>query len=235
MAASDVLMKTAGGALKGGMSGGPQGAAVGAGLSLATGLLQEFKANKLKKAADSAYPELVDPNQASFLAEMDQKRKSMETGAAFQTGMEAIDSGTEGINQAVARNTNGDVGSTIQSLLMAQRGANNAKNQVLANGQNAQMGYDQMYGGLLNQISARKLQLQLQRSQQNLAEWSKMKQSGNQNTMAGAAGVSSILDSLGGGNSGGGVDQPVIADNLQQIGTNALPVNDISNMALAAV
>lgn len=231
MGAGDVLSKTVNGGMKG-ASMGPEGAAVGAGLSLATGLLQEYKANKLKKQADSAYPDFVDPNQAGFLAEIDQKRKSMDTGAAFQTGMDAVNAGTAGINDSITKNTGGDIGSTIQSLLMAQRGANNAKNQILGQGQQNEMNYDQMYGGLLNQISARKLQLQMQRSQQKLAEWSKMQQSANQNGQAGAAGgASSILDSLGGGGAGG--NPPVTADNMQGVNPGNLPVSDISNMALA--
>ena len=236
MPAADVI----GGTLKGGMSGaalGPEGAIAGAGIGLATGLLQEYKANKLKKAADSAYPGLTDPMQAGFLSELEQKRRSIETGSAFQSGMNTINDQNADTNAAIVKSTGGDVGSTIQSLLQASRGAANAKNQVLAQGQQNQMGYDQMYGSLLNQISARKLQLQMQRSQQNLAEWSKMKQGANQNTQAGIAGFTpSILDKIN--TPGGQTDAAAgtgTAENLSSMNPGVLPTSDISNVALAAV
>lgn len=204
MPVADVLSSTVKGGMSGATMGGPAGAAVGAGLNLATSLFQEIKANKLKNKAESAFPDLVDPNQSAYLAELDQKRKSIETGAAFQSGMDAIDQTTASTQNAITKSTGGDVTSTIQSLLQAARNSGRAKNEVLAQGQNQQFAYNNLYGNLMNQISGRKMQLQMQRSQQNLAEWSKMKQGANQNFQAGAAGgASSLLDGLGGGGQGG--------------------------------
>jgi hypothetical protein len=175
----------ASGALGGlGGSSGP-GASAGAGLSLATSLVQGIQAQRQKKKADAAFPELVDPNQAAFLSELNQKRRSIETGADFAGAMDKINATTAGTQEAITRNTGGDVGGTIQALLQAQNSANSAKNAVIGQGQQQQLAYNNMYGGLLNQISARRLQLQMQRSQQNLGEWAKGQQGTNQNLLAG--------------------------------------------------
>lgn len=195
-----IVGSTAKGA-KAGAAAGPEGAVVGAGLGLATSLIQNIKADKLKRAADNGVPDLVDPNQAAYLAELNQKRKSMDTGADYAAGMDSVDSTTAGTNDAILKATGGDTGGTIQALLQANSSAGNAKNNIIASGQQQRSAYDQMYGGMLNQIAARKMQIQMYQSQQNMAEWAKMKQGANANGMAGAAGAASVA---GGESSGGG-------------------------------
>jgi len=115
---------------KGSGMGSPQ-AALGAGM----GILQNLQAMKLKNQAETAMPGFVDPNQSAFLAELAQKRKSIETGADFAAGMNTIDTTNAGTNEAIVRSTGGDVGGTIQALLQSQGMANQAKNNVLAQGQ----------------------------------------------------------------------------------------------------
>jgi len=156
---------------------------------LATGAVQQIQASKLKKRAESAFPELVDPNQASYLAELNQKRRSIETGADFAAGMQAADTTQASTNDAIVQSSGGDVGGTLQALLQGQRVAGDTKNKVLSEGQQQQFGYDNAYGNMLNQISARKLQLQLLRSNQARAEWAAKQKSASQNLQAGIAGL----------------------------------------------
>lgn len=187
------------------------------GVGLATGALQALQAMKLKKKADAAFPELVDPNQASYLADLNQKRKSIETGADFAEGMRAADSTNAATNDAITRNTGGDTGNTIQALLQSQRVAGDTKNQVLAQGQSQQFDYDTAYGQKLDQIAARRLQLQLARSSQARAEWDRKSKLGSANMQAGLA-------SLIGGNK----NQTPSA--TQSLGSGTLPVMDMSSM-----
>jgi len=156
-----------------------------ANLSIATGLLQNIQANKLKGQAESYLPAYADPNQTAYLTELQQKRRSIDTGADFAAGMQAIDTTNAGTNEALVRSTGGDVGGAVQALLQSQGVANQGKNQVLAQGQQQQMQYNQVYGNLLSRIEDRKLQLQMYRSQQARAEWAKKQQQANQNMMAG--------------------------------------------------
>lgn len=159
-------------------------------MGLGMGLIQSIQAKKLKDRAESAFPDLIDPSQAGYLAELGQKRKSIETGADFSQGMQAINATNAGTNDAIVRSTGGDAAGTIQALLQSERVAGDAKNNVLAQGQQQQMQYSQMYQGMLDQIAARKLQLQMQRSQQAQAEWAAKQKSASQNLMTGIAGFS---------------------------------------------
>ena len=159
-------------------------------MGLAMGAIQTIQANKLKKRAESAFPDLVDPSQAGFLAELGQKRKSLDTGAAFATGMQNIDASQAGTNNSIVQSSGGDAGATMQALLQSQRVAGDSKNSVIAQGQGQQLAYTQMYQGVLDQIAARKLQLQMQRSQQATAEWAAKQKSASQNLMTGIAGFS---------------------------------------------
>lgn len=156
-------------------------------ISGVAGIAQQIQANKLKKRAESAFPDLVDPSQAAFLSELGQKRKSLDTGSAFATGMQNIDATQAGTNNAIVQSSGGDVGGTMQALLQAQRVAGDSKNAVIAQGQNQQLAYTQAYQGMLDQIAARKLQLQMQRSQQAQAEWAAKQKVASQNLMAAVA------------------------------------------------
>lgn len=191
----------------------------GSALSLGTGLIQNIQANKLKKEANASVPPLVDPDQAAFLSELHQKRKSIETGADFSAGMNALDASNAGTNEAILRNSGGDVSGTIQALLQSQRGTNDAKNNLLAQGAGEQMQYNSMYGDFLNKIAARKMQLQMYKSQQARAEWAQKQQNANQNTMAGLAGFVGGADKQQSGNAGqqqqsGGVNTDVLQSML---------------------
>jgi hypothetical protein len=158
-------------------------------MGLATGALQALQAAKLKKKADAAFPELVDPNQAAYLAELNQKRKSIETGADFSEGMRAADATNAATDDALVRNSGGDVGGAMQALLQSQRVANDAKNQIIGQGQAQQFDYDSAYGQKLSEISARKLQLQLARSSQLRSEWDRKSKLAGANLQAGMAGL----------------------------------------------
>lgn len=180
------------GILKGGASLAG-GALPKAALGIGTGILQSIQAKKLKGRSDSAFPDLVDPSQAAFLSEIGQKRKSIDTGAAFEAGMQNIDATQAGTNDAITRASGGDTGSTMQALLQGQRVAGDSKNAVLAQGQSQQLAYTQMYRGVLDQISARKLQLEMQRSQQLKAEWAAKQKIASQNLMTGVSGLVGML------------------------------------------
>lgn len=186
----------------GGSSGGSGGSAKG-NLSSIVGLMQSMQGGSLKRKADAYMPPLVDANQAAFLSELNQKRKSIETGADFSAGMNALNASNAGTNDAIIRNSGGDVGGTIQALLQSERATGDAKNNLLAQGANEQMGYNSMYGEFLNKVAARKMQLQLYKSQQARAEWAAKQKDANANMMAGAASLTP-----GGGTNTAGMSTP---------------------------
>ena len=151
------------------------------------GVMQMIQAARAKRKADSAFPSLVDPEQAGFLAELNQKKKAINTGADFAVGMNAIDETTAGTQDAIVQSTGGDVGGTIQGLIQAQRAGDKGKNQVLATGQESQKYYTGLYGDVLKNISSRKMELQLARYNQNMMEWAGLAGKGTDNVMAGTS------------------------------------------------
>lgn len=187
-----------GGAI-GGKSGGKSGGggsgsnAASSAMGLGLGLIQSIQARKQKNKAEASFPDLVDPSQAGYLAELGQKRKSIDTGADFAQGMQAIDATNAGTNSAIVQNSGGDSGGALQGLLQSERVAGDAKNNVIAQGQQQQMQYSQMYQGMLDQIAARKLQLKMQKSQQAKAEWAAKQKSASQNLMAGVSGLAGAI------------------------------------------
>lgn len=216
----------AGGKIGGaGSSGSPSPpGAMGAGLGLATGLFQQIQANALKKKANSALPPTIDPRQASFLAELNQKRKAIDTGADFASGMNAINQTNATTNNAIVNASGGDAGGTLQGLLQSEGVANQGKNNVLAQGQQQQMQYNSMFNDLNNKIAGRALQLQMYRSQQARAEWAQKQQHASQNLQAGMAGASSLMSM--GGKGGAGTPSPaggIIPDNMASIPPPSLP------------
>lgn len=195
-------------------------------LPLGISAIQSLSAMQKKKKADAAMPGLVDPRQAAFLAELNQKRKAIDTGADFASAMTNIDSTNAATQDAITRSSGGNVGSTIEGLLSAQRGADTAKGSVIAQGQGQQMALNSMFNELNNKVAARSMQLQMQRSQQARAEWAQKQQNANQNFMAAAAGLGSSMQ--GPQNSGGIPDmaQTVTPENMTSINPGLLPTGE---------
>lgn len=186
------LGKLAGGAIGnliapgvGGAIGSALGDKAGSILSTTTGMLQNLQAKKLDQRAQSAMPSLIDPNQSSYLAELNQKRKSLETGSAFASANQAADTAQAQASNAIVNASGGDTGSTIQSLLQSQRAANDSKNNAIGQGQAQQFAVNNAYQDMLNQVSGRKLQLQLYNTDRLRALEAQKRTFANQNIKAG--------------------------------------------------
>lgn len=200
-----------------------------AGMGIGAGLLQLFQSNQKKNEANAAFPQWYDPQQMSFLSEINQKRKAMETGAEFASGINAVNSSMGGTNAGILQAGAGNVSGTIQGLLQSQRIGQDQINQVLANGQAQGLQYNNMYREMLDKISARKMQLQLAKSQQARAEWAQKAKDSTANLMAG----SSYLGGGGGGSKGGGMGfNPM--DLLSKIGGGAGAAGGASSVIGAA-
>lgn len=173
------------------MAGGPIGAAIGGKVgknigTAAKSIIGQASAKKLRKEAESLFPQYEDPRQLSRLAQLQQMQRSLETGtgAMTQAAKGAAEQGMAGTQAGIVRSTGGDVGSTIQGLLQSQRVGGENVNAAFAKGQEAAMQMNPLINALNNQIASRKMELQLAQSQQKRAEWAKMQQQVNQNLNA---------------------------------------------------
>jgi hypothetical protein len=174
-----------------GKIGNRAGSAVGA----ATGAVQLLKARGLKKAAEENTPSDVDPMQGAFLAELNQKRNALNSGAQYSSSIDAINDKMMSTQGALSTNTGGDVGGTVAAMLKAQQAANQGVGQLLAQGQQGEQFNNGMYGDFLDKVVGRRMELGLLRRGQNMAEWAQKSQTGAANLMAGAQ---SFMD-FGGG------------------------------------
>ena len=156
-------------------------------MGLLKGGQQARGASRDRQAADNLQPSLYDPQQQAFLAEINQKRKSINSGSAYAADMGDINQSQAGTDQAIVQAAGGDTAGTIQGLLSAQQGAGRLKNQGLAQSDADNQFYNTFGNNLLGNMSARSLQLQLAEQAQNRAQWAQQSQDSYGNLTNGAA------------------------------------------------
>lgn len=174
-----------------GKIGNRAGAATGMGM----GLGQIIQGSAAKKRAIEATPEMMDPTQGAFLAELQQKKNALNTGAEYTSSLDAIGDRMAQTQDVLAGNSGGDAGGTIAALLKSQQTANQGEGQILGQGQQSEALYNGMYGDLLNKMAQRKMELGLLSRAQNMATWAQKSQNGMSNLVAGAQ---SFMDWNGG-------------------------------------
>lgn len=160
----------------GNLVGGAVGAGAGALIGLIKGASQGAGARKDQRAADNLQPSLYDPQQQAFLAEINQKRRSINSGSAYAADMGDINQSQAAANSAIVQAGGGDSAGTIQGLLAAQQGAGRLKNQVLGQAGGEGQFYDTFGNNLLANMSGRVMQLQLAQQAQKRAQWAQKSQ-----------------------------------------------------------
>jgi hypothetical protein len=155
--------------------------------AMTLGAINLFEARKARNEAEGLMPSLYDPNQLALLSEIEQKRRSINTGSAFAADINELQSGTAQAMGAISRVTGGDVAGTVNALLAAQQAGARGVNQALAKSDQMGLQYDSLYSNMAKRVSDRAMQLQLAERTQKLAEWAQAKQDGMANLGAGIA------------------------------------------------
>jgi hypothetical protein len=171
----------------------PVGASPGAATGL--GLAQLVQGQIQRKKADRAEPTLEDPQQVLAMQEYQRRANNAMTGAGVSSAQRDLQQNRAGAYRALAQSGNvGQYGALSRNLAQEQ-------NQLLAQGQQTEMGYRGMFDKMLNTVADRRLRLQSkkadmlrQRSEANIA-------GGTQNALAGMASMGKLG---GGGDTGGG-------------------------------
>lgn len=139
------------------------------------------KGRKFQKKADASKPPLVDQQEASFLNDIQTRRKNIDTGVGYATQEREADQLTANTQANILKAGGGDVGSTINGLLLAARMGSNAYNEgALTQASQQQNMLTQIAGGLVQKIADRKMQLQLADRAQYLAQAMQYKQQAQQ-------------------------------------------------------
>lgn len=187
-----------------------------------------YQGRKFQKRADASKPPLVDQKEAGFLNEINMKRKNIDTGVGYAAQEREADQFTANAQANVMRAGGGDIGATMNGLLLAARMGGNMYNEgAVTQASQQQNMLTSMAGGLVSKIADRKMQLQLADRAQYLAQAMNHKQQANvQGTqlmnhildtdaaglgmMGGGTGTNQSVNGVaakgagGGGNSGGG-------------------------------
>jgi len=188
--ASTAQPATAGGGMPNIMPGGAN-PATAAGF----GIGQLIEGHMQRKKADRAEPTLEDPQQVLAMQEYQRRANNAMTGAGVSSAQRDLQQNRAGAYRALAQSGNvGQYGALSRNLAQEQ-------NQLLAQGQQTEMGYRGMFDKMLNTVADRRLRLQSkkadmlrQRSEANIA-------GGTQNALAGMASMGKLG---GGGDTGGG-------------------------------
>ena len=143
-------------------------------------------------------PAQEDPEMRGFLTDLDRKRKTFMTGSAFSSARREMGQLQSGTLQG-AKNFARTPGEFRRIAGGASRVAGTQYNNILGAGLENAKFYTQMYGGLLGNISQRKLDLSLLRSARLAGRAAALEQSGYQNKAAAIMGLMSMGGSLLGG------------------------------------
>lgn len=141
---------------------------------------------------------MFDPSQLALLNEINQRRKALMTGAGVQSGLSQVNQQTAQAQNLIAKNTGGDVGSTVSGLLQAQAVGGQNTNNVLAGAGQQQQYFTDLYNKLSNDISARKYGIQRYEYARQLAQEAEDAKNRNTNlgTTLGAGVDPSLANSL---------------------------------------
>lgn len=197
--AQDLDMLLASG--KGAMSGAGTGAMIGSNPALmaATGGLSApiatgigalvggvgagMKQNKANQAQQIPF---IDPMESKRLAEIEQSRKNLMTGsdALTQRRLDEAKNVGSAVQGAITRSTGGDVASTMDALLKAQKNTQSAINQGITESQSRLPYFDNASTMLAQRIAQRKLELGLLDRSQAMAENAQARKEANLNANA---------------------------------------------------
>lgn len=151
------------------------------GMAAGMGIAQLIQGGIQRKKAERLQPTLEDPQQVLAMQEYERRANNAMTGAGVSNSMRNLKQSQAGAYRALARSGNvGQYGAMSRNLAQEQ-------NELLAQGQQTEMGYRKMFDTMLNTVADRRLRLQSKkadamslRAESNIA-------GGTQNAMAGMA------------------------------------------------
>jgi hypothetical protein len=154
---------------------------------MVTGLGQMISGAIKKKQAEKMKPGMEDPDQRAALEATQQRMKSSYAGtdATTAANMRAIDQGTRQTQQAISKNTGGNVGGTMSALLQSQRTGAGQANQAFAGAAQRGSHFQGLGDMMQSRISQRKLELGMLDYQQKMGEAMENKKAGFGNLMQG--------------------------------------------------
>lgn len=144
------------------------GVAPGLGVAATAGLegLGNIAATKAKNQATGLIPPEQDPAMATYLNQIDRQKRTFETGSAYAAQMRELKNQQSATQQGIVKTAGGNSGAAISGLSRAQQNTGDTYGKIVAQGTQRQDEYQQMYGNMLQDISNRRLGIQMMKYSQ---------------------------------------------------------------------
>ena len=160
------------------------GTAVGAGVgALAGGIMSGIQTNRAQQSQNIP---VVDPMERARLSRLEQMSRSLSSGSDSLTQQNIRNQQNIGraAQNAIARNTGGDVGGTLDALLRSQKATQGGVNQAVAQAAQRIPYFDSAAGQMASRIAQRRLELDLLNRGQDLASSTRARTVNNANAQA---------------------------------------------------
>jgi hypothetical protein len=176
------------------------GTLLSAGLSIGKGVYDISEGKAKRNSAISQKPPFEDPEMRQYLGYLQRKRRAIETGSMYGRQANKIGQQLADTQSGIVQVSGGNAGAAISGMLQAQRGAGEAYGDLVEKNLPLGLQYEKAYGGVLDQISQRKADLQLLGYSQDMAESAALTKGGNESLYggleAGIGGATSTLSTL---------------------------------------
>jgi hypothetical protein len=160
-----------------------------------------------KKKAQSYMPGMEDPMERRRLTELDNKRKTFETGSAYASQLKQLKNIQANSVKGATRASNGNTGALLNAISNIGLNAGDAYGKVAAEGTARQDNFDGQYGDMMENMAKRRATLQMQQYTQKSVDASEQKKSGNQ-TLMGVLALAQNFKNPQQGNNFGNLLQP---------------------------
>ena len=147
---------------------------VPAAISVASMIYGGIKSAKAKKMQ----VDQVDPRQVQFLADLERKRKMLESGQYYQPEQDAIKQQGKQAMNTITSLTGGNIGATINAINAVNRSTGRNLNQLYGNMSLESMRLQNLTGSIIESMAQRKQRVQEYAQDQAMGEAKQLTQQG---------------------------------------------------------
>jgi hypothetical protein len=165
--------------------GGPIGGMIGSKvLPLVVGGVESIIGGAKKRKARGEMPGPEDNMERRRLGELDNQRRTFETGSAYSNQLKQIRNIQANTVKGLTRVSGGNTGQLLSAINNSGANAADAYGKVAAAGTERQDAYNMQYGDLLSKMASRRAALKMQQYTQDSVDAAEMKKQGNQTLMS---------------------------------------------------
>jgi hypothetical protein len=156
------------------------GAIGGKVLPMVTGAVESIIGGSKRKKAANSLPGAEDPMERRRLTELDNQRKSFETGSAYASQKKELKNVQSNTVRGAVRAGGGNIGATLSAITRIGADAGDTFAKIAGEGERRMDTKDAMYGDMITKMAERRAALQMQDYTQKMQDAGEIKKKGNQ-------------------------------------------------------